>query len=320
MSDAHTRAPFKCVSCGGLRPVDLHLHELSKFCDMLANERTLLSLKQDATADSKLSTSGIGKWLLVASQVAEVVMDTAQFEEAHFYCEPVLDLQRSDAKHRGRLATRLTKFVFFCNALEEACRFCEGTYDALHLKKSSLASKGKLLKSSSLKAGAVLREHANKIALPADFWHLVQNLDRLANIYEQGLSVKLGRVVSDPTDIAYGLDTVRALRNHVAHGIFPIVDNPEYSWNMTEELQRAVLNLLNQAVRVGALYIQLLLKIDNDGFRSQLYDELCDDPETGNYFAERCTDQYLLSLHREQPFGLNESSYFQWSKYAAKLT
>ncbi len=318
MTDERNRAPFKCASCVGLRPIELHLHELSKFCDMLANERILA--EPDAATDAKSSTGGIGKWLLVASQVAEVVMDTAQFEEAHFYCEPVLDLQQSDAAHRGKLATRLTRFVFFCNALEEAYRFCEGTYDALRLKKSSLASKGKPLKSASLKAGALLREHAAKLALPADFSHLVQNLDRLAAVYEHGLSVKLGRVVSDPTHIAYGLDIVRALRNHVAHGIFPIVDNPEYSMNMTKELQYVVFNLLGQAVRVGALCIQLLLAVDSDGFRSQLYDELCDDPGTGDYFTGRCTDQYLLSLHREQPFGLHESSYFQWSSYAAEMS
>jgi len=318
MSERKTM-PFKCASCVGLRPIELHLHELSKVCDLLDNVRTPPSSMQTNAADAadaEPNTGGIAKWLLAASQIAEVVMDTSQFEEAHFYCEPVLDLQRSDAEHRGGIATRLTRFVFFCNALEEVYRFSEVTYDNLYLNKTSLASKGKKLKSASMKAGAVLRERAVRLTLPADFSHLVQNLARLAELYEQGLSVKLERVVNDATDIAYGLDIIRCLRNHVAHGTFPILDNPEYSWNMTEELKRAVLNLLNQAVRVGALYIQLLLAVDSDGFQSQLYDQLSDDPETGDYFTAHCTLAYVLSLHREQSFGLNESSYFRWWRYA----
>lgn len=283
---------------------------------MLDNVRSPPSSKQTKTYGAKPNTDGIAKWLLAASQVDEVVMDTSQFEEAQFYCEPVLDLQKSDAEHRGGLATRLTRFVFFCNALEEAYRFCEVTYDALYVDETSLASKGKRLKTASMKAGAVLREHASRLALPADFSHLVKNFAHLAGIYEQGLSVKLERVVDDDADIAYGLDIIRCLRNHVAHGTFPILDNPEYSWNMTEQMRRAVLNFLNQAVRVGALYIQLLLAVDSDGFQSPLHDELSDDPETGDYFSAHCTVDYLLSLHRAQSFGLNESSYFRWPEYS----
>lgn len=252
----------------------------------------------------------------VASQVAEVVVDTSAFEVSQFYCEPVQDLQQSDSQHRGELATRLTRFVFFCNALEEAYRFCVGKYDTLRLDKNTHAGKGRALRSASLKSAAVLRDLANAIELPSDFRHLVQNLDGLARVYEQGLSVKLARAVNDPTDIAYGLDIVRALRNHVAHGTFPIVDNPEYSEAMTKDLRHAVFNLLHQAVRVGALYIQLLLAVDNDGLNSQLYGDLCDDPSTGGYFARQCTRAYLLSLHREQEFGLNEGSFFQWTKLA----
>lgn len=318
MTSDHERGLFRCASCAGLRSVALHLHELSRVCDMLNNVRIPPNSKQTKIQGSMPNTVGIGKWLLAASQVAEVVMDTSQFEEAHFYCEPVLDLQKSDAEHRGGLATRLTRFVFFCNALEEAYRFFEVTYDARYLDEASLAAKGKRLKTSSMKAGAVLRESANRLVLPADFPHLVQNLAHLAGIYERGLSVKLERAVDDPADLAYGLDIIRCLRNHVAHGTFPILDNPEYSWNMTEQMWRAVLNFLNQAVRVGALYIQLLLAIDSDGFQSPLYDELSEDPDTGGYFSAHCTVDYLLSLHRTQSFGLNESSYFRWAEYSGR--
>jgi len=301
--------PFKCETCRGLRPLEFHLHELSRYCDLLDNSRTAIRNKGFSSSDT--TTSGISKWLLLSSQVHEVLMDTSQFEEAHLYCEPVLDLQKSDANHRGSLATRLTRFVFFCNALEETYRFSELSYDRLNKGKKSGS------RSRSMKAAAVLKEYSGTLKLPADFGHLSENLFKLTKIYETGLSVKLERSVQDTADITLGLDLVRCLRNHVAHGIFPILENPEYSWKMSPELHRAVLNLLNQAVRVGTLNIQLLLAVDNDGFRSQLYDELSDDPETGDYFSRNCTSDYLLSLHRNQDFGLNERSYFRWSDQSA---
>lgn len=153
MTDERKRVPYKCPSCAGLRSIELHLYELSRLCDMLDNVRAAPMSKQGTSTTAKPSTGGIAKWLLAASQVAEVVMDTSQFEEAHFYCEPVLDLQNSDAEHRGGLATRLTRFIFFCNALEEVYRFCEGTYDAHYLDKSVLAGKERKLKNASMKAG-----------------------------------------------------------------------------------------------------------------------------------------------------------------------
>lgn len=309
------RVPFKCAGCRGLRPIELHLHELSRYCDMLNNVRRPPASKEGKSV-ARPNTGGIAKWLLAASRVSEVVMDTCQFEEADLYCEPVADLQDSDAKHHGGLATRLTRFVFFCNALEETYRFCEGTYDRLFADKSSLASKGKKLSNASMKAGAVLREHAGSISFPMDFQHLVQNLAAVAAVYERGLGVELDTVVKDSSDPAFGLDIVRCIRNHVAHGTFPIIENPEYSWEMSEGLKYAVWNLLNQAVRVGALYVQLLLAVDSDGFQSDLYEQLKWDPDTGEYFKTSCTTTYLLSLHRQQQFGLNESSYFRWADYA----
>jgi len=168
-----------------------------------------------------------------------------------------------------------------------------------------------------MKAAAVLREYANRVdSLPTNMTHLVDNLSRLAHVYERELSVKLEYSVKDSRDIAFGLDIVRCLRNHVAHGIFPILDNPDYSTAIRSDVHHAVLVLINQAIRVGALGIQFLLAVDNDGFHSDLYEQLCMDPDTGIYFADHCTTQYLLSLHRDQEFGLNEATYFDWGYQA----
>ncbi len=302
------RVPFKCASCSGLRDLRLHLHELSKYCDLLANVR-----QAGPRSATLVGTDSIAKWLLLASQIDEVLMDTSRFEIAQNYCAPVLDWQESEADHRGSWATRLTRFVFFCNALEETYRFCEPTYERLYRDKTSTLSKGAKMKRPSMKAAFVLREYANKICLPPDFAHLTENFFLLTQVYERELSIPLALSVESPADIAYGLDAVRCLRNHVAHGIFPILENPEYSMAISPSLYHAILNLVNQAVRVGALNIQLLLAIDNDGFQAPLYDQLCDDPDTGDYFSECCDTDYLVNLHRAQTFGLNEVSYYGWS-------
>ena len=198
--------PFKCTSCVGLRELRLHIHELAKYCDLLENVRATGGTKANNAAVATVGTSGIAKWLLLASQVDVVTIDTSSFEKAQLYCEPVWELQSSDADHRGSLATRLTRFVFFCNALEEAYRFCEPTYDRLYADKSSVASREARKKSPSMKAGVVLREYEKRLSLPGDFAHLVDNLSKLARVYEDQLSVKLELAITDPLDIRHGLD------------------------------------------------------------------------------------------------------------------
>lgn len=304
---ANSRVGTRCASCEGLRPLRLHLHELSLYCDLLANARGSGGKGSSAPA----TTGGIGKWLRFASQVEEVTINTWQFEEASLYCEPVAEEQDSDAEHLGSLATRLTRFVFFCNALEEAYRFSESTYDKIYADKQSLASGDKRLNSASMKAGAVLREYADRIRLPADFTHLVGNLDKVAQAYETKLSVRLERFGYDPTDVRYGLDLVRCLRNHVAHGTFPILDNPEYAWGVAPDLRNTAFNLLGQAIRVGAVSLQALLAVDNDGMRSAYHLSECEG-DYGDAYTAACTTNYLLSLHREQLFGLNELDQRRW--------
>lgn len=117
-------------------------------------------------------------------------------------------------------------------------------------------------------------------------------------------------------DQSYGLQLVRNVRNHVAHGVFPLLENPEYSMNDDHLARRNTINLLNQCTRIGAIGIQLMLAIDNDGFHSILYGEHCDDFDYGTYFSENMNREYLVNLHRSQDFGLNESAYFRWSELA----
>lgn len=63
MGIERARTPYKCSSCVGLRPIGLHLHELSRYCDMLGNERMSSSMLEGLD-DARSSTSGIAKWLL----------------------------------------------------------------------------------------------------------------------------------------------------------------------------------------------------------------------------------------------------------------
>lgn len=313
MPNSMTEFRYQCQSCRGLRSLELHLHELSLFCNLFDNTRSTV-IGGSSLNDSKLATTnGVSKWVLLASQIDQVIMDASRFEVAQLYCEPVWEAQKSDAEHQGSLATRITRFLYLANALEELYRFCSPTYSQIYSALTPNKRPSKRLQSGALKLCKILQERFQQCSPPEDFFHLVKNFSKLIDLYEDYFQRKLERTILDSDDVAYGLDLVRCLRNHIAHGIFPIVENPEYSMS-TDAQNRAIKNLLNQATRVGAIYIQLALSIDNDGLKSEIYDQLSSDLDTGPYFVENCTFHYLLSLHRKQEFGLSEESYFNWSE------
>lgn len=334
MMETNTPEVEATVLCGPdgrrlLRPLPLHLHELALYCRQLDNERPRkpgptngskgakgsFGVKRAAgrsgATSTSVSTEAIAQWLMLCSQVDVVRTNTAQFEEAQHYCGPIAGKQASDAMHRGSLATRLTRFVFFCNALEEVYRYVEPTYDQLQ---EGGAFNGFDKKSAAVttKAMAVIHELADAQSLPADFSQLVADFDKLTEKYEAGLSVRLDLFGFETSDARNGLDLVRCLRNHVAHGTFPILENPDYSRDVSDELQATVLELLDFAVRVGALYIQLLLSLTNDSPQPAAHRTFFTDDEIGTEYAPPSWSGYLLSLHCQQDFGLNETAYFRW--------
>lgn len=305
-----------CDICAELRKLSLHLHELAAFCDYLDNRRkTYVRRKGTLIPCHEASTAVIAGWLRLASQIERVDLDTYQFQEAHIYCEPVDEQLRSDAEHHSLIATPLTRFIFFSNALEETYRFVSPTYEWRFDRRAAEGMNEEYLRSRSMQATLILDE-CKHLSIPYGHQHLKENLLKFSQIYfgKFGGTLDAGdRAISDQS---YGLQLVRNVRNHVAHGVFPLLENPEYSINSDHPTRRNTINLLNQCTRIGAIGIQLMLAADNDGFQSILYGQNCDDFDYGNYFSENMNREYLLNLHRSQDFGLNESAYYRWSELA----
>src|SRR5690606_13571342 len=67
---------------------------------------------------------------------------------------------------------------------------------------------------------------------------------------------------------AYALHQIRNLRNHIAHGVFPLIPNPDYDWGIDRV---DIVQLLNQSCRLSAMYVQMLIYKFNTGFRSDEY-------------------------------------------------
>jgi hypothetical protein len=164
---------------------------------------------------------------------------------------------------------------------------------------------------------AVFLDQSVNASIPIDYKHLVENLSKIVRIYLDQTGGILDTAGKMPQDLSYGMQLVRNVRNQVAHGVFPLLKNPNYSWSSNHLRVRNTINLLNQCTRVGALTIQVMLNMDNDGFQAQIYDDASDDPETGTYFSAQMHAAYLISLHRSQEFGLNEDAYYKWSEYSA---
>lgn len=316
MAMSNATSKNTCDICAGLRDRSLHLHELAAFCDYLDNRRvTYVRKKGDLIPDQEARTAVIAGWLRLASQIERVDLDTYQFQEAHIYCEPVDEQLRSDAEHHSLIATPLTRFIFLCNALEETYRFVSPTYEKRFDSRVAEGVKEEYHRSRSMQATLILDE-GQHLSVPYGYQHLTENLLKVSQIYlgQFGGTFDVGgRVIGDQS---YGLQLVRNVRNHVAHGVFPLLENPEYSMNDDHLARRNTINLLNQCTRIGAIGIQLMLAIDNDGFHSILYGEHCDDFDYGTYFSENMNREYLVNLHRSQDFGLNESAYFRWSELA----
>lgn len=148
------------------------------------------------------------------------------------------------------------------NALEEAYRFVASRYD-------NTARLGGKVRSPAMKAAALF--DSGRVSLPEHYAHFVAHLAKVFDRCQQEhrevdtqLSCKRGAP-------SYGLHLLRTIRNHVAHGVFPLIGNPEYEG----EANRTVLiQLLNGSSRVGTFCIQALLGTFNDGFKSHEYDAI----------------------------------------------
>lgn len=311
-SQGNVTQTYKCERCQELRDLSLHLHELSLYCDLLSNVRELVKRERGeiTPTDEFSSTSNISKWLRLAGQLHKVAIDAYQYQEAHLYCEPVDEFLSSESRHHADWLTPLTRFLFVSNALEECYRFMSPRYEVVY-EESKSDSRPEYRRNSSAKA-VYLLDKATTIALPAHYEHLIENYRKLVLYYAKSFSIRCDVAVEAESRLGYGLDLVRTVRNNIAHGGFPVVNNPEYS-SSKSNIKRNLVNLLGQSSRMASLNIQMLLAIEPLAFDSMMAMQYGsdDDDETGTRFRAHCNQNYLLNLHLIQDFGLNESDYFR---------
>ncbi|MHB1566111.1 MAG: hypothetical protein ACYCXG_05270 [Acidiferrobacter sp.] len=301
--DQEPNTPQACPICSETRGLTEHLIEVGLAADYLGNTSSYLSEHGTAT----IRTETIGEWLRLAAQLEKVEINTWKFEcsDAGFYCGIAGDNIDAHAKHYTTHATALTRFMFVCNGLEEAYRFIDHLYGPLSVRKD--VAKGRRKRTSSLRAVALLDdlfERKGPSAAPQDFEHHCGNFIRFFDRYKAEHNATVDGVDSGTENrLTYGLQLVRNLRNHVAHGTFPL--GPPADYGGYEDGEELVL-MLRHACRVSALYIQIILRWFSPGFESYEYRAILDaNGKEFDRFIEECTPKYIQDLHVESDFALH---------------
>jgi hypothetical protein len=291
----------KCPTCIQNRPLESHLFELSELCKYLGN-----SVEFTQHGSTRIvKTSVIGDWLKLASHLKKVDMEWWRYrdEMSEMYCPSDVDDEALDEEHFTEYSTALTRFMYVTNAMEEAYRFIDKEYHSL----DSVINmpKNKRLREPSMRSAVVI-DLIPKESLPESFFHIMRNLEITFGKYIKHFSLTVNGIDDvKKTDNSAGLHFIRNLRNHIAHGVFPIIDNPEY-WG-GEDKKRNLLNLLFHACRASAIYIQTILLSFNDGFQSQDYFYMKDVwDEEGDYFESHCKIELAKSLHLNGSYSFAE--------------
>jgi hypothetical protein len=297
------------------RELPLHLHELAIYCELLNDEKVVYKqVKRKVEECSTAKTTSIAKWLRLASQLESVEMNTFRYEESHIYCEPVADELSSNAKHDSSIATQITRFMFILNALEETYRLSSHVYEKEYSKSLSSGNKVKRQLSCSTQSAWLLDEVFTSLDMPENYFHKVDGLIEQSKHYRDIFKVSFDMDLAESKTASRGFSVVRNLRNHIAHAVFPIVENPEFTWEFDDPtVKKLVLTLLLRASRIAAMNIQVILGFSCNEFKSDRYAYFSEDPDTGEAFKEFFNSgTYLNHLHIEQSFGLNERSHWAW--------
>lgn len=296
-----------CPICAETRGLAEHLIEVGLAADYLGNTSSYVSEHGTAT----IKTETIGDWLRLAAQLEKVEVDTWKFEspDAGLYCETVGDNIDAHAKHYTTHATALTRFMFVCNGLEEAYRFIDHLYGPLSVRKG--VAKGQLKRASSLRTVALLDDLFDSkgvSAAPKDFKHHCGNFIELFARYKAEHNAAVhGLDLGAESRLTYALHLVRNLRNHVAHGTFPL--GPPTDYGGYEDSEELVL-MLKHACRVSALYIQIILRWFAQGFESCDYNSIRDAyAKEFDRFIANCTLEYVQDLHVKSEFALHKDLY-----------
>jgi hypothetical protein len=264
-----------------------------------------------------VKTSSIGAWLELASRLERVTIDAWRFDtHDDFECRPAAEQKDSDSAHLTRYSTALTRFIFVANALEETYRFIDAYCTRSNEKYAFLQSLK--LRSPSIKS-AILIDKIPREKWPENLEHLSGNFSREFKHYLSFYKIEIsGMGHTAESEPSYALHLIRNLRNHVAHGAFPIAPNPEYDW-MININKGNVFQILNKACRLASIYIQMLICEFNVGFCSGEY--LSFDGSGGEefeYFLENCNFHYVRNLHIEQDFSFESAFNYRLQPWKAK--
>jgi hypothetical protein len=273
---------------------------MALFCTYLENSTTYL----DTDGSREVNTLVIGNWLRLASQLESVEINAWKYAgEDGFWCSTAADRYNIDSKIFTKYSTALTRFIYICYALEETYRFVSPNY--IELVSKSGGHHSKKIRKCSVQS-AFLIDQLTSEELPNDFRHIIGNLkfyfDKYYQHYVPAMTGLNGVSKNDPS---YGLHLVRNLRNHIAHGIFPLMNefvDPDDSPSIS-----VLINLLHHASRSTTIYIQALIKKYCDEFKSHEYYAIEGAyGEEFDYFLENCTMSYALSLHTQGEFSLHK--------------
>lgn len=306
--DPPLNAPQPCPICAAARGLSEHLTEVAFAAQFLGNTSTYES--EHGTV--KISTETIGDWLRLASQLKTVEIDAWKHEPAAgdaFYCGPVADNIDAHSQHYTNHATALTRFVFVCNGLEETYRFIDHLYEPLSIRKG--IAKNDRKRASSMRAVALLDdlfEREGTAAAPRDLEHHCGNFISLFNRYKAEHGAAVGGIDAGAEKLpTFALQLVRNLRNHVAHGTFPL--GPPADYGGYEDSKELVL-MLRHACRVASLYIQIILRWFSPGFESHDYRAMREaDGKEFDHHIKKCSFAYILNLHLKGDFALHNGLY-----------
>ena len=304
--DPQLRPLQPCPVCSFTRKLSQHLIEVGLAASFLGNK----SIYESEHGTTTIWTNTIGYWFTLAAQLEKVEVNTWKFEssDASFYCGSIADNIDAHSEHYTNHATAITRFLFVCNGLEEAYRFIDHLYAPLSVARG--VAKKDLKRTSSMRSVALLDdlfERMGSLAAPNDFEHHCRNFISLFNRYKAEHNASVGGIDAGAEVLpTFALQLVRNLRNHVAHGTFPL--GPPADYGGYEDSEELVL-MLNHACRVAALYTQIIFRWFSPGFESDDYNSMMGYGKEFDRFMERCTLEYVLDLHRQSDFALNQDHY-----------
>lgn len=277
-----------------MRSLRNHLYELARICELLDNANMYV----DGDGTRLIRTRDLGQWLKLAAELSHVEIDSWKFAGADGpWCRPAAVMYTSDSDHFSEYSTLLVRFIYIYNALEELFKFLSKNYSSVSKK----------IKSSSVKCVELLNEN-NDIVLPKHFWHLSKNYLYFFKSYIDRFVKTVKCDVIFNNKVSFTLDILRNVRNQIAHGTFPIAENPEYEVFHNNEMH-LLTNLLAHSCRLAAIYIQVILFNYNEGF-SQGYELFVDTltPDSVEPFLR----EHLLNLHLRTDFGFNPTEFSSW--------